>query len=102
LKCGGGDGHGQFVAFAVDIEVQAAGAIIIKVAETIGDVFIGEVEDIAEVGVVPEGKVEGDIEMSIEGGDMSVEDMVRCSLREQAILGFELQALGMGMEDRKA
>ena len=100
LQGGRGDGNGQFIAFAVDIEIEATGAVVIEVTEAVGQVFIGQVEDIAEVGIVPEGEVEGDIAVTIKNGNLCVEDTVGGALGQQAILGFKLQPLGVRMQDR--
>lgn len=97
LQQGRGNGDGQLIAFAIDIKIKAAGAIGIQVAETIGQIFVGQVEDIAKIGIIPEGEVEGDVKVAIKNGDLRVEDAVRGALGKQAILRFELQALGAGV-----
>ena len=102
MQQAGGNGDGQLIAFGIDIEIQAAGAIVIQVAEAIGQIFVGQVEDIAKIGIVPEGEVEGDIKVAVKDGDLRVEDAIGSALRKQAILRFELQALGAGVQDRQA
>ena len=102
LQQGCRDGNGELIASGIDIEIEAAGAIGIQVAEAIGQVFVGQVEDIAKIGIVPEGEVEGKVKVAVKNGDPRVKDTVRSALGKQAILRFELKTLGAGMQGIQA
>ena len=99
---GGGERDGDLVAFAIDVEVQCAGAVVVEVAKAIGVFVAGEVEDIAQVGIIPEGEVEFDEEVVVEDGWIGAEYAVGSALGKQAIQRIELQALCVGLEDIKA
>src|SRR5581483_2000031 len=94
--------HLELIDFAVDVEVQIAGAIDIEIAETIRISLVGEIEHIPQIRIIPEAEIEGYKDVILKNRYIGGEDMVRRALREQAILRFKLQALGAGRKQRKA